>query len=81
MEDKAPQLGAALAYYAVFSIPPLLVIVISLIGLALGAEAAQRGIEGQVSGLMGPEAADSVKEMMARAAKPSRGIAATAMGS
>jgi len=32
-EDKAPRLGAALAYYAVFSIPPLIVIVIAAIGL------------------------------------------------
>lgn len=40
-EDKAPRLGAALAYYTVFSLAPLLIIAISVAGLIFGHEAAQ----------------------------------------
>jgi membrane protein len=57
MEDYAPSMGAALAYYTLFSIAPLLVIVIGIASLVFGAEAAQGAIVGQLVGLIGEEGA------------------------
>jgi membrane protein len=52
VEDKAPRLGAALAYYAVFSIPPLIVIVIAAIGLFYKGDVAG-AIQTQIASLVG----------------------------
>ncbi|RPI20463.1 MAG: YihY/virulence factor BrkB family protein [Chloroflexota bacterium] len=79
-EDKAPRLAAALAYYTVFSIPPLLVIVISIAGLALGREAVQSAILGQIAGLIGPESSQAVGEMIASAGQTGTGTVATIIG-
>ena len=51
-DDKAPRLGAALAYYTIFSIAPLIVIVIAIGGLWFGKEAAQEQIFGQLASLV-----------------------------
>ena len=53
LTDYAPSMGAALAYYTVFSIAPLLVIVIAAAALIFGQDAAQAAIIGQASGLIG----------------------------
>lgn len=79
-EDKAPRLGAALAYYTIFSIAPLLLIAIAIAGLAFGHEAAQNQISGQLKGLMGAKTAEMVNEMVKNAAKPKSGIIATIVG-
>jgi membrane protein len=50
MEDQAPTLGAALAYYTVFSLAPLLIIAIAIAGLVFGQEAAQGQIFDQLRG-------------------------------
>ena len=52
IEDKAPRLGAALAYYTIFSIAPLLVTAISVAGLVFGREAAQGNVKTQVEHLV-----------------------------
>ena len=52
-KDNAPRLGAALAYYTLFSIAPLLVVAIAVAGLAFGQEAAQGRIVAELSGLLG----------------------------
>jgi membrane protein len=52
MEDQAPTLGAALAYYTVFSLAPLLIIAIAIAGLVFGREAAQGQIFDQLRGLL-----------------------------
>jgi membrane protein len=75
--DKVPRLGAALAYYTVFSIVPLLVIIIAMIGLFFGQEAAQSYILQQVASLTGEQSAEAIKDMLQRASKPSTGIVAT----
>src|SRR5262245_46500161 len=54
-EDKAPRLGAALAFYTVFSLAPLLIIVIAIAGMFFGVEAAQGKIDEQIRGLVGVE--------------------------
>ena len=75
--DRAPRLGAALAYYTVFSLVPLLVIIIALIGLVFGQEAAQSAILAQISNLVGEQSAAAIKDMIERASEPSTGVVAT----
>jgi membrane protein len=75
--DRAPRLGAALAYYTVFSLVPFLVVVIALIGLVFGEEAAQSAILGQIAALVGEQSAAAIKDMIQRAEQPSTGVFAT----
>ena len=79
-EDKATRLGAALAYYTIFSIAPLLLIVIAVAGLAFGREAAHKEISGQLGGLLGREAARGIEAMLVAADKPKTGTFATIIG-
>ena len=69
MEDNALRLSAALAYYSVFSIAPLLVIAIGIAGLAFGAEAVQGQVDDQLKGTIGAEAASTVQSMIKSASK------------
>src|SRR5262245_21117303 len=80
MEDKAPRLGAALAYYATFSLAPLLVIAIGIAGLIFGREAAQTQIVGQLQNLVGEQGGQAVKAMLESANKPTTGIVASVLG-
>ena len=75
--DKVPRHGAALAYYTVLSLVPLLVVIIAMIGLIFGREAAQGYILEQIGSLVGPQSAQAIKEMIQRASQPSTGIVAT----
>jgi membrane protein len=75
--DRAPRLGAALAYYTVFSLVPLLVIIIAIIGLVFGREAAQSAIMQQIAGLVGEQSATAIHDMIERADQPSSGIIST----
>ncbi|HSP35851.1 MAG TPA: YihY/virulence factor BrkB family protein [Thermoanaerobaculia bacterium] len=79
-EDKAPRLGAALAYYTVFSIAPLLLIAVAIAGLAFGKQAAQGQIQQQLSNVMGASTAHAINEMVVNASKPKSGIVATIIG-
>jgi membrane protein len=78
--DKVPRLGAALAYYTIFSIAPLLLIAISIAGIVRGKDAAQGELFGQLRGVLGPTAAEAVQGMVKNAAKPKAGIFATIAG-
>ena len=78
--DKVPRLGAALAYYTIFSLAPLLLIVIAIAGLAFGHDAAQNKIFEQLHGSLGAKAATGVQEMVKNAAKPKSGVVATILG-
>ena len=80
IDDYAPSMGAALAYYTAFSIAPLLLIVIAIAGLVFGHDAAQGEIVGQLQGLMGSEAAQSVEALLASVNQPSKGVFATGVG-
>ncbi len=75
--DRVPRLGAALAYYTIFSIVPLLIIIISMIGLFFGQEAAQSYILEQIEGLVGEQSANAIKDMIERADQPFTGGIAT----
>ncbi len=75
--DKAPRLGAALAYYTLFSLAPLLVIVIAVAALVFGQEAAQGKIVTEIGGLVGTESAQAIQTMLDKARTPATGIVAT----
>ena len=79
-EDKAPRLGAALAYYTMFSIAPLILVVIAIAGFVFGREAAQGQIFAQLHGLIGAKGAEALQGMVASAAKPKSGMLATIVG-
>ena len=80
VDDYAQSMGAALAYYTMFSIAPLLLIVISIAGLIFGVEAARGEIVGQLHGLMGQEGAEAVQGMLESASKPAASVTATLVG-
>ena len=79
-EDYAPSMGAALAYYTLFSIAPLLLIVIAVAGLAFGDDAARGEIFAQLRGLMGDDGAAAVERLIQAADHPEGGAIATATG-
>lgn len=80
VDDYAQSMGAALAYYTMFSIAPLLLIVISIAGLIFGVEAARGEIVGQLQGLMGKEGAEAVQGLLESASKPAESVTATLVG-
>lgn len=67
-EDKASRLAAALAYYTVFSLPPLLILVIAIAGSFLGEEAARGQVVSQLQGLIGTEGAKAIEAVITGAA-------------
>ena len=75
--DRALVLGAALAYYTLFALAPLLVLVIAIAGLALGRAAAQGEIVAQIAGLMGADGAKMIEGMIVQASRPASGVVAT----
>lgn len=79
-EDKASRLAAALAYYTIFSLAPLLIIAIAIAGAVFGEEAAQNQIVGQIQGLVGQQGAEAVQAMILNASRPGAGIVATIVG-
>ena len=79
-EDYAPSMGAALSYYSLFSIAPLLLIVIGIAGLVFGADAARGAIFGELRGLIGDQGAQAVEGLLQAADKPKQGIVSTIVG-
>lgn len=73
-------MGAALAYYTVFSIAPLLLIVISIAGLIFSGEVAKGEIFAQLQNLMGKTEALAVQGMLESVSKPTEGVTATIIG-
>ncbi len=79
-QDHASTLAAALAYYAVFSIGPLLLILVSMAGLVFGQKAAEGQLVGQIQGSVGPQTADTVQNLLKAAYHPRAGIIGTIIG-
>ena len=79
-EDYAASMGAALAYYTMFSLAPLMLIVVSVAGLVFGEAAARGEIQAELDALMGPNGAGAVQALLASVHKPSEGVAATVLG-
>lgn len=79
-EDEASRLAASLALYTLLSIAPLLVIAVSVAGLAFGDDAARGQISQQISAIVGPQAGESIESLVANARTPSSGIISTVVG-
>src|SRR5207302_11518627 len=79
-DDDCMTQGAALAYYTVFSLAPLLLVVISIAGLALGREAVQDQIQNQITVLIGADAAKEIGTMLQHAQSHSGGWLGAAIG-
>jgi membrane protein len=80
IDDRAPSMGAALAFYTAFSLAPLLVIVIAVAGMIYGVDAARGAVVGQFSDLLGPVGAEALEKLLIAAAIESGGIGATILG-
>ena len=78
-EDHAQGLGAALAFYTMFALSPLLLIVIAIAGLVFGQEAAEGQIIGQIQGLVGEDSAKAIQSMIEEAREPTSGIIASVL--
>jgi membrane protein len=79
-DDYASSMGAALSYYTLFSIAPLLIIVIAVAGFFFGADEVRGTLFAQLSGLMGDEGAQAIEGMMQSANEPKEGLISTAIG-
>jgi membrane protein len=79
-EDKASRLSAALAYYTIFSLAPLLIIVIAITGLFWQPGAVQEQVMSQIRGLVGVEGASFVSDLLNSASNPARGVTAAILG-
>ncbi len=77
---QAPKLGAALAYYTILSLAPLLIVVMAVIGLAFGEQAARGEIMQQIQGMVGSQGAEAIQAIVANANKPKSGVIATVLG-
>ena len=79
--DYAPSMGAALSYYSVFSMAPLLLVVISIAGLVFGEDAVRGEVFGQLHALLGADAAKAVEAILASVGeKPAQGVLSTVIG-
>jgi membrane protein len=79
-DDNAPSMGAALAFYTVFSLAPVLVVAVSVAGLAFGQKAAEVEFSRQLQGLVGETGARAIQAILQSANRPALGILASAFG-
>jgi membrane protein len=80
LDDDCPSMAAALSYYTVFSLPPLLVLLLLLLGSLLNPQDIQGTVEARIRDLMGPAGGDQIRTILAHAARPGSGIVATVLG-
>jgi membrane protein len=81
IHDKCPQLGAALAYFTVFSLAPLVLVLLAVFGVIFGgSDQARQKITEQLQYLIDPSGIKVIQDIAANASKPQAGIVATAIG-
>jgi len=81
LEDQPFQLSSSLSYYTLFSLAPLLIIIIAIAGFAFGRQAAQQEIVGTLQGMVGQQSAEAVQGMIQNASsQPKTGMIATVVG-
>jgi membrane protein len=80
LAHKDARTGAALSYYSVFSIGPLILIAVAVAGLVFGREAVQGQVTEALRGLLGESGAEAINGMLASAGRPTEGIIATVFG-
>ena len=78
--DNAPRLGAALAFYSLFSLAPVLIVAVSVAGLVFGEKVAQGEIIRQFHDLMGAQGAAAIETIMQSTSRPALGTFATSLG-
>jgi len=81
IDDGAPSMGAALAFYSAFSIAPLLIIVIAVAGAIFGVDPARNAVMQQFADLLGPAGADAIARLLQSAAVDGSGVLATIVSS
>jgi membrane protein len=79
-EHEAPRLGAALAFYTILSLAPLVILVIALVALVFGHSTAQDQLLGQVDSMIGHQGSEAVKGMIEHAQEPASGTFASIIG-
>jgi len=77
LDDRGASMGAAIAFYTLFSIAPMMLMIIAVAGLVFGEDAARGALMGQLEGLMGREGAAALQAMIASAGQPVSGVVAT----
>ena len=80
VDDYAPSMGAALAYYTLFSLAPLLLIAVSIAGLVFGPDAARGEIFAQLRDVIGDEGAAAAESLLQSLNKPAQGVVGTVVG-
>lgn len=80
MKEGGPQFGAAIAFYTMFALAPLLVVAIAVAGAVFGADAARGQIVGEIQGLVGHAAAQGIEAMIESAWRHPNGTLATFLG-
>jgi len=79
-DDRAMSMGAAIAFYTLFSLAPVLLIAVAVAGMAFGREAAQGAVVAEIGGLIGQQSAESVQALIASAGNMGSGIVGTISG-
>lgn len=80
-EDECPRLAAALAYYTIFSLPPLLILILTVVGAVVDTEQVRGALQEQIQTLTGPQAAAEITTIIENANRPgSGGVLATILG-
>jgi membrane protein len=80
MKDRAPTMGAALAFYSAFALAPLLIVITALAGTLWGADAARGAIVGQLAGIVGAPAAEAIQALLRAAQHTTTGVLAASVG-
>ena len=80
INDNAPRLGAAVAFYSLLSLAPVIVIAVAVAAAIFGQEAAQGRLASEIQGIAGPDVARTIQEIILRAYQPRAGVIATVVG-
>lgn len=80
VDDNVPRLGASLAFYALLSVAPVIVIAVALAAVVYGQAAAQGRLASEIRGLAGPDIARAIQAIIVRAYQPRTGAIATLLG-
>ena len=79
--DRALSMGAAIAFFTIFSLAPMLLAAVAIAGLAFGREAAQGAIVSELAGVVGEAAAETIQGLIISASNVGSGLIGTAVGS
>jgi membrane protein len=80
IDDNAQRLGASVAFYTLLSLAPIVVIAVAVAAVVNGPEAARGGLASGIQGMVGPDVARTIKEIIGGAYKPETGAIATVLG-